>query len=151
MEKALAEAYPGVTFDIPAFLRYGSWVGGDRDGNPFVNVAVTEEALRAQKDVVLELYEREVESLYNHLTSGLSRAGFSSEFLESLARDFMLVPESEREVLDRFEQEPYRQKLIIMFRRHRRRRRRRTASPGWSISPTRVPIAMRKNCWPICA
>jgi phosphoenolpyruvate carboxylase len=117
MEKALAEAYPGETFDIPAFLRYGSWVGGDRDGNPFVNVAITEDALRTQKDVVLELYEREVERLYNHLTSGVSRTQFSAEFLESLARDFMLVPDSEREVLDRFEQEPYRQKLILMFRR----------------------------------
>jgi phosphoenolpyruvate carboxylase len=117
MEKALAESYPGEEFDVPIFLRYGSWVGGDRDGNPYVNVAVTEETLRTHKDVVLEQYKREVESLYNHLTSGVSRVGFSSEFIESVRRDLMLVPDSEREVLDRFEQEPYRQKLIMMFRR----------------------------------
>lgn len=117
MEKALVECYPDEKFDIPIFLRYGSWVGGDRDGNPNVNVAITEETLRTQKEVVLEQYKREVESLYNHLTTGVNRAGFSSEFIESLRRDFMLVPDSEREVLDRFEQEPYRQKLIMMFRR----------------------------------
>jgi phosphoenolpyruvate carboxylase len=117
MEKALAECYPDETFDVPVFLRYGSWVGGDRDGNPFVDLATTEEALRAHKDVVLELYERKVEELYNHLTTGLNRGGFSSEFMESLQRDLMMIPNSEREVLDRFEQEPYRQKLIMMFRR----------------------------------
>jgi phosphoenolpyruvate carboxylase len=117
MERALAECYPGEEFDVPIFLRYGSWVGGDRDGNPYVNVAITEETLRTHKDVVLEQYKREVEALYNHLTSGVSRVGFSADFIESLRRDFMLVPDSEREVLDRFEQEPYRQKLIMMFRR----------------------------------
>ena len=117
MEKALAESYPDDEFDIPIFLRYGSWVGGDRDGNPYVNVEITEETLRTHKDVVLEQYKREVESLYNHLTSGLGRVGFSSDFIESVRRDLMLVPDSEREVLDRFEQEPYRQKLILMFRR----------------------------------
>jgi phosphoenolpyruvate carboxylase len=117
MEKALVEAYPGESFEVPSFLRYGSWMGGDRDGNPFVNVGITEETLRTQKDVVLEEYKRKVEALYNHLTSGISRVGFSSEFIESVRRDLMLVPDSEREVLDRFEQEPYRRKLIMMFRR----------------------------------
>ncbi|MCC6167171.1 MAG: phosphoenolpyruvate carboxylase [Caldilineaceae bacterium] len=117
MERALVDAYPGETFTVPTFLRYGSWVGGDRDGNPFVNVAVTEETLRAQKDVVLERYAQEVEALYDHLSSGRNRVGFSTAFLDSLARDLDLVPAHEREVLDRFEQEPYRQKLILMFRR----------------------------------
>jgi phosphoenolpyruvate carboxylase len=117
LEQALAENYPGELFEIPSFLRYGSWVGGDRDGNPFVTVEITEEALRAQKDLVLELYAREVEALYNHLTSATTRAGFSPEFLESLQKDFERAPPHEREVLDRFEMEPYRQKLIMMYRR----------------------------------
>ena len=85
MEKALAESYPGEEFEVPLFLRYGSWVGGDRDGNPYVNVAITEETLRTHKDVVLEEYKRKVEALYNHLTSGLNRVGFSSEFVRERA------------------------------------------------------------------
>lgn len=117
MERALADTFPGETFEVPAFLRYGSWVGGDRDGNPFVTVTTTEETLRSQKDAILELYEREVEALYNHLSSSTTRVSFSRDFLEGLKRDFELVPQSEREVLDRFELEPYRQKLIMMFRR----------------------------------
>ena len=117
LERALAEEYPGEEFELQPFLRYGSWVGGDRDGNPFVTLQVTEEALRAQKDLILELYARTVETLYDHLSSAETRVGFSDAFWESLRRDFELVPANEREVLDRFEQEPYRQKLIMMFRR----------------------------------
>ena len=49
--------------------------------------------------------------------AGDARTGFSEAFWESLRGDFKLVPAQEREVLDRFEQEPYRQKLIMMFRR----------------------------------
>ena len=117
LERALVEAYPGEEFILPPFLRYGSWVGGDRDGNPFVDLAVTEETLRAHKDLILELYAQTVESLYDHLSSATTRTGFSEAFWESLRGDFKLVPAQEREVLDRFEQEPYRQKLIMMFRR----------------------------------
>ncbi len=133
LERALAEEYPGEAFTLPAFLRYGSWVGGDRDGNPFVNLQVTEEALRAQKDLILELYGRSVEALYDHLSSAETHAGFSEAFWASLERDFQLVPADEREVLDRFEQEPYRQKLIMMFRRlaaTRAENRQRVAGAG---------------------
>ncbi|MCC9076885.1 phosphoenolpyruvate carboxylase [Litorilinea aerophila] len=117
LERALAETYPGETFQIPAFLRYGSWVGGDRDGNPYVTVEVTEEALRAQKDLILELYSHKVEELYNELSPAVTRVRFSDEFLASLQEDFKLISDDEREVLDRFALEPYRQKLILMFRR----------------------------------
>ena len=117
LARALHETYPEDRFELPAFLRFGSWVGGDRDGNPYVTVDVTEEALRAHKDLVLELYATRVESLYNHLSSAKTRASFSDALLESIVHDFTLVPDAEREVLDRFVMEPYRQKLILMFRR----------------------------------
>ncbi len=117
LERSLGEEYPDERFDVPPFLRYGSWVGGDRDGNPFVDCAVTEEALRAQKDLVLKLHAQSVEALYYHLSSAVTRVDFSDEFLESLQRDFELLPAEESATLALFEQEPYRQKLIMMYRR----------------------------------
>jgi phosphoenolpyruvate carboxylase len=119
LASALAEAYPGEEFTITNFLRYGSWIGGDRDGNPFVTVAVTEETIREQKEAILKLYNIAVDKLYNHLSSATTRVGFSPELLASIQQDFTLAPVDEHEVLERFHQEPYRQKLILIFRRLR--------------------------------
>jgi phosphoenolpyruvate carboxylase len=117
--RSLALAYPGEQFTVPTFLRYGSWIGGDRDGNPYVTVAVTQEALRTMKDAILTLYNVSVDELYHHLIPAVTRISISQELADSIAEDFKLVPENEIEVLDRFRMEPYRQKLIMVFRRLR--------------------------------
>ena len=117
LRRALEQAYPGESFSLPPFLRYGSWMGGDRDGNPFVTLQVTEETLREHKGRALRLYAARVEALYNHLTMARTRVGFTQEFLRSLEADLALVPQSELAVLERFSMEPYRQKLILMYRR----------------------------------
>lgn len=122
LEGELAKAFPGANFTVRPFLRYGSWVGGDRDGNPNVTVDVTEEAIREQKESILKHYNVLVDELYNQLSTATTRAGFTPEFLASLEADFQLVPEEELEVLHRFQMEPYRQKLIMMFRRLRANR-----------------------------
>jgi len=119
LARALAESYPGEPFALPTFLRFGSWIGGDRDGNPFVTVATTEEALREQKETILKHYNIEVDWLYNNLSPAQTRVGISEALQESITRDFTLVPANEIEVLERFRLEPYRQKLIMMFRRLR--------------------------------
>ncbi|MCW5844189.1 MAG: phosphoenolpyruvate carboxylase [Caldilinea sp.] len=119
LERGLAQVFPGVKFRVPPFLRYGSWIGGDRDGNPYVTLEVTEEALRAMKETVLKQYNVAVDDLYQQLIPAITRIGISDELRESIAADLKLVPESEVEVLERFRMEPYRQKLIMMFRRLR--------------------------------
>ncbi len=117
LEQALANTWPDEEFDIPDFLGYGTWIGGDRDGNPYVTTDVTIEALTAQKKLVLTMYMREVDRLYKLLSSSVSRTTFSNELLESVKADRELVDPSEYEVLDRFEGEPYRQKMIMVYRR----------------------------------
>jgi phosphoenolpyruvate carboxylase len=117
MEKALRDYYPDERINIPVFLRYGSWMGGDRDGNPFVTLEMTEATLREQKSTVLKLYTQAVENLYGHLSVARTRMTFSQEFQESLRRDFDLVPPEELDVLERFRLEPYRQKMILVYRR----------------------------------
>ena len=98
-------------------MRYGSWIGGDRDGNPYVTVPVSEQAIRLQKETALNFYSTVLDELDNHLTSATTRVGFSPELLQSIEQDLALVPAEEREKLDWFRLEPYRQKIILMFRR----------------------------------
>jgi phosphoenolpyruvate carboxylase len=53
----LGDASGAIPARAPAFLRYGSWIGADRDGNPFVTAAVTEQAARIQSDHALRALE----------------------------------------------------------------------------------------------
>ena len=126
LKRALESAYPGESFGdpshdaadhLPTFLRYGSWIGGDRDGNPFVTQTVTEGALRQQKQQALELYRRTVVGMYGHLSVAHTHGGFSQQFLASLEHDLERAPESDKARLERFSLEPYRQKMILIYRR----------------------------------
>ena len=77
LERALADTYPGEEFTVGSVLRYGSWVGGDRDGNPNVTVEITEEAIRAQKESILRHYNVVVDELYNQLSPATTRVAVS--------------------------------------------------------------------------
>ncbi len=117
LESALTETYPDFAWNVPSILRFGSWIGGDRDGNPFVTNETTESAIRAQKEMILERYAQDVNSLYELLCPSLGRTGFNDEFTNELAREVANLPEDELESIQRFDQEPYRQKLILAYRR----------------------------------
>ena len=117
LETALADAWPDHDFNVPPLLRYGSWIGGDRDGNPYVTTDVTEEALRAHKATIVVRYLYEVDAMYGLLSPSLTRADFSQPFLDHLAECMDRVPTGEKETFARFSQEPYRQMMIWIFRR----------------------------------
>lgn len=118
VHRALEAAFPGESFHVPPFLRFGSWMGGDRDGNPFVTPEVTEQALREQKGLILQLYMQEVEALHGLLSMARTRVGFSGDLLASIEADVALFDDGEcEEIMRRFRLEPYRQKLALMHRR----------------------------------
>lgn len=119
LEKALRRTYgadehgtPRVR--VPSFLRFGSWIGGDRDGNPYVTPQVTELACRLAMEQVLSEYLRRVSALRHELTHSLFMCRPSDEFMESLEGDGSIASAVFRGSADRFETEPYRRKLYIM-------------------------------------
>ncbi len=139
LEGALKLNFPEQDFEIPPFLNYGSWIGGDRDGNPFVTPLVTEETLKLHRETVLAFYCREVSSMYELLSPSITRAHFNADFLESLKNDERFVPEDEFEVLSRFQQEPYRQKLVMMYRRLLANLENNRAAWGQGTNPRAYP------------
>ncbi|MBN9216386.1 MAG: phosphoenolpyruvate carboxylase [Mesorhizobium sp.] len=69
LEGAFARHYPGQPIRIPAFMRYASWIGGDRDGNPNVTAAVTAHALAEYRDTALGWYLTQVQRLVTVLSA----------------------------------------------------------------------------------
>jgi phosphoenolpyruvate carboxylase len=116
LRQALERTWPGEEFEVPHFLTFGSWIGGDRDGNPFVTPAVTEETLREQQEAVLRLYRREFERMHGHLSVAEER-GVSPELRESLEEDAALFPEEAELARSHYAREPYRQKTTFIYRR----------------------------------
>ena len=85
LEETLAALDPGWSDDeVPSFLRIGSWIGGDRDGNPFVTAEVLWQALGMQSARALSFYLEEIHQLGGELS--LSRQNVDvSETLQALA------------------------------------------------------------------
>jgi len=70
---------------LPGVLSFGSWIGGDRDGNPFVTPETTREALERARNTVLAHYITEIEHLLEPLSSSCRQVPVSKEFERKLA------------------------------------------------------------------
>ncbi len=114
LESALRSHYPEHAFRVPPFLRFGSWIGGDRDGNPFVTPEVTEQTLHEHKRLILSLYRRQLAELHDLLSMSRSRVGFSRALLDELAAQASDLPPEVEERLERASLEPYRQELALI-------------------------------------
>ncbi|HEB85765.1 MAG TPA: phosphoenolpyruvate carboxylase [Gammaproteobacteria bacterium] len=123
LEKAITRTYGADKTDhsirVPSFIQFGSWIGGDRDGNPFVKPATTITALRLQAVEVVREYNRRVKALLRVLTHSIEFCQPSDALMLSLERDEKTLPELFTGHPERFRQEPYRRKLFIMARRLR--------------------------------
>ena len=92
-------------------IRVGSWMGGDRDGNPFVTAAVTEEARRQYRAAILDHYREALEPLIDRLTISDRRHPTTAALEKSIKRDLRELPELRERVEGRNTSERYRLKL----------------------------------------
>src|SRR5689334_20587741 len=116
LDRAVAEtAGPGSP--APAFLRFGSWVGADRDGNPFVTAQVTRETATIQADHVLRALENATTRIGRALTLHAATTPPSAELRRALAAAHAAHPELLAEIEARSPQEPYRTYLLFAAQR----------------------------------
>lgn len=71
--------------DLPIVLRFGSWIGGDRDGNPFVTAETTEEAAGMARDLLRRRYLEQLLAIFDQLASSTQQARISPELEARLA------------------------------------------------------------------
>ena len=145
LERGLAESFPGVALgDRAAPLRFGSWIGGDRDGNPFVTPEVTWETLLLQQRLILRKYLGVVAGLGRRLSESSRFAPAPEELRASLARDARELPATAAEVAERNAEEPYRQKLSYIYARlENTQRRNRALQAALRIEAPNALISIR--------
>jgi phosphoenolpyruvate carboxylase len=107
---------------VTPFLRWGSWIGGDRDGYPQVNADVTERTLRIQADHVLHGYEAVATRLMQTVAAAIPSEAVPKPLVSRLARDAEDLPEVDRQLRRRFPDEPFRQRFGFIAERLRRTR-----------------------------
>jgi len=137
--EAVAQAYRNLTravrdvygepasaqFSVSNLFRFGSWIGGDRDGHPLVTADVTALAWRMQARTVLEEYLHRVDSMSSLMSFSLRMCTPSAAFMASLEHDAQYAASRFGDQPNRYQQEPYRRKLQLM--RYRLKRNLATA------------------------
>ncbi|MBA4496038.1 phosphoenolpyruvate carboxylase [Paenactinomyces guangxiensis] len=118
LERCLSEYYPERRWHVPSFLRFGSWIGGDRDGNPSVTPEVTWNTLVMQRELVISKYEAAIMQLTKKLSYSTRKIKITEKLAQSIRRDEETVHlEDVGQGKWRNEHEPYRRKCTFMLAR----------------------------------
>ena len=113
-----------------AFLRWGSWIGGDRDGNPLVTAEITRAIPRIHADHLLRGYEAVATRLFSTIAVFVPRDRIRPALEARLARDAEELAETMRDLLRRHPDEPYRRRMGAIAERLRRTRTYLTEGGG---------------------
>jgi phosphoenolpyruvate carboxylase len=95
--------------DLPQLVSFGSWIGGDRDGNPFVTPEVTKDALGMAQSLLLAHYRRRLQNVFDQIASSTQQVSISPE-LETLVEGYLakLRAAGQTALENRFPYEPVR-------------------------------------------
>ena len=107
LQLALEQCYPDEDWsELPPVLRYASWIGGDRDGNPNVTTDVTLQTLATLRQTARQIYLEEIEALAQNLTQDTDQFGASPDLRIAVAAEYSAG--------ERYASEIYRQMLAII-------------------------------------
>ena len=107
--------------ELPQVLRFGSWIGGDRDGNPFVTPDVTRDAIQLARGHLLLYYQRQLDTVIDLLTTSAQQRPVSSDLMQRLQAYVAQVHTPESQVFGaQYEFEYYRRFVICLKARLQR-------------------------------
>jgi phosphoenolpyruvate carboxylase len=109
---------PGCLADLPLLITFGSWIGGDRDGNPFVTPAATRDALAMAHGLLLNHYRRRLQNIFEQLGSSTQQVPVSSG-LKALLEHYTetLHAAGQNALAERFPQESVRLLIACIMMR----------------------------------
>lgn len=124
LARSLEEVFGREPPRLSTFLRYGSWIGSDMDGNPHVTPEVLRDTLEAQRRLLLGQYVDLLWELVTELSSSVRYVEVSRDLERSLQADRERFPEVWAEIAEVNREEPYRAKVTFMHERLQRTLRR---------------------------
>lgn len=114
LERCLTKYYPEKKWHVPSYLRFGSWIGGDRDGNPSVTSDITWQALNLHRSLAVHKYEEQLRVMMEMLSFSTNLVQVTDELTASIEQDRQNV-EMNTVDLWRNPTEPYRVKISYML------------------------------------
>ncbi|MFL5762072.1 MAG: phosphoenolpyruvate carboxylase [Thermomicrobiales bacterium] len=119
IEEAAGEIYPEAGIVVPPFLTFGSWIGGDRDGNPNVTPNVTRDTLRLMRDMALQMLESMLGELAGRLSVSTMVTTPTAAVQPLIERGREQFPQLAEDLARLNADEPYRQALTLIRERIR--------------------------------
>jgi phosphoenolpyruvate carboxylase len=116
LERSLSETYPSLVNDIPSFIQFGTWIGGDRDGNPFVTADVTWTALKKQAQTAIDMHLTMLDDLFVVRSESSAMVSVEPSMIRSIESELNEHREQFPPVV-RNENEKYRIKIALMYRK----------------------------------
>jgi phosphoenolpyruvate carboxylase len=104
-----------VEITVPVILKFGSWIGGDRDGHPLVTADVTKTAFQLQKKQIISLYMKDMDVLYGTMSSSTRLVKASQEMIDSVEIDKINLSEQLTEGNLKDQSEIYRVKVFLIY------------------------------------
>ena len=98
----------------PSLIKFGSWMGGDRDGHPFVTPETSKETLVGNKRQIISLYQRDLDILYSSISSSNNIISVSKELEKSVALEGSLFNLDNTDTILRDPSEMYRSKILLI-------------------------------------
>lgn len=117
LELQLRDQVAEKEWQVPNFIRFGSWIGGDRDGNPNVTPEITWTTLEMQQRLILQKYEASITNLMRRFSQSTERLAIEQEFIEKVEAEEEKYLEKEEKW--RVKSEVYRRKFAIILKRVR--------------------------------
>ncbi len=113
----LKKVYPGESFQDHPFIKFGSWIGGDRDGHPFVTPRITEQTIQWLRQAALEAHVAVGRKLFESLSLSKQEVSLGSEIDNSLAKSLERWPHLQNILREIPPDEVLRRSLAVILRR----------------------------------
>ncbi|GIO22703.1 phosphoenolpyruvate carboxylase [Oceanobacillus sp. J11TS1] len=117
LENQLQDQIPGKDWHVPNFIHFGSWIGGDRDGNPNVTPEITWKTLEMQRELILKKYDASIVELMRRFSQSSERISINQQFIDKVENEENVYLEEKEKWHGK--SEIYRRKFAIILKRLR--------------------------------